>query len=42
MPKVSVTSVKISIFFFSKNKSNNFFMKDIRIDFAPSNMIAGA
>ena len=32
MPKLNATSVKISDYFFSKNKSSDFFTRDIRID----------
>lgn len=32
MPKLNATSVKISDYFFSKNKSGDFFTRDIRID----------
>ena len=32
MPKLTASSVKISDYFFSKNKSSDFFTRDIRID----------
>ena len=33
MPKLNVSSVKISDYFFSKNKSSDFFTRHKRIDF---------
>jgi len=33
MPKLNVSSVKISDYFFSKNKSKDFFTRHKRIDF---------